>query len=111
MRSLVWVLGAALATRIASPVELLTGFRPSPIHTEYGSTTEGTFSSGFVELEPGMLAHHVAYAMKDLRFDERVWVIGYKTEILDKRGRNPQENYLCHTFFADQRVAQHNDDE
>jgi hypothetical protein len=98
-------------TSAAAPADLLTAFRPSAVQSQHGKVSEVAFSSGFVELEPGALAHHVPYAMKDFQFDERVWVVGYKTEIVDKRAGNPRENYLCHTFFADQRVAQHNDDE
>jgi hypothetical protein len=49
--------------------------------------------------------------MRDFRIDEPVWIIGYRTEILDSKGRPPRENYLCHTFFGDQRVTQHQDQE
>jgi hypothetical protein len=69
------------------------------------------FSTGFVELESGALAHHVPHAMMDFRFDERVWVIGYRSEVIVKARGKPGENYLCHTFFADQRVDQREDDE
>jgi hypothetical protein len=31
--------------------------------------------------------------------------------VLDTLGKHPHENYLCHTFFADQRVAQREDEE
>jgi hypothetical protein len=95
----------------ATPAELLNSFRSSAVQSAYGKVSEIAFSSGFVELESGALAHHVPYAMKDFQFPERVWVIGYRTEILDRQGKNPRENYLCHTFMADQRVAQHNDNE
>jgi hypothetical protein len=96
---------------VAHSAEHLTAFRGSSIESSHGTVSEISFSSGFVELEPGALAHHIPYAMKDFQFDERVWVIGYKTEVLGRRNSDPRENYLCHTFFADQRVAQHNDDE
>jgi len=49
--------------------------------------------------------------MKDFQFAERVWVIGYKTDLLDAHGARPGENYLCHTFFGDQRVDQRQDNE
>lgn len=49
--------------------------------------------------------------MKTFRFGEDVWVIGYKTEILDAHGRTPQENYLCDTFLSDQRMSQRQDGE
>lgn len=105
------VLCAVFTTASAAPLELLTAFRPSALRTEFGTVSDVEFSTGFVELEPGSLAHHVPYAMKDLRFGERVWVIAYRTEVLEKSGRKPRENYLCHTFLADQRVAQRQDDE
>jgi hypothetical protein len=81
------------------------------MRTEYGIASEVEFSTGLVELEAGSLAHHLPQTMKNFRFAERVWVIGYKTAILDTKGKPPRENYLCHTFFADQRVAQHDDAE
>src|SRR5882672_4535522 len=89
--------------------QTLTQFRPSALRTEYGVTSNVEFSTGLVELEPGSLAHHLPQAMKNFQFAERVWVIGYKTAILDAGGKAPRENYLCHTFFADQRVTQHDE--
>src|SRR5689334_17791195 len=90
----------------ASPAESLNRFLPSAIQTEYGLSSQVEFSTGLVELEPGVLAHHLPQAMKEFWFDEPVWVIGYKTDLLDPRGKSPRENYLCHTFFSDQRVDQ-----
>jgi hypothetical protein len=49
--------------------------------------------------------------MKEFWFDEPVWMIGYQTNLLDFHGRSPRENYLCHTFFSDQRVDQREDNE
>src|SRR5260370_19812799 len=95
----------------AAPPELLTGFRPSAIHSDSGLASEVHFSTGLVELEPGALAHHLPQAMKTFWFAEPVWVIGYKTELLDSHGKSPGENYLCHTFFSDQRVDQREDNE
>ena len=95
----------------ASPAEVLDSFRPAAVRTEYGTVSEIQFSTGLVELEAGTLAHHLPQAMKDFRFAEPVWVIGYKTEILDSHGKRPQENYLCHTFFSDQRVDQTEENE
>lgn len=111
MRAFASVICSVVATVQAAPVETLSAFRPSELRTEFGKTSEVEFSTGFVELEPGALAHHIPHAMKDFRFDERVWVIGYRTQIFDTRGKTPSENYLCHTFLADQRVAQRQDDE
>jgi hypothetical protein len=111
VRGLAPALCALFAAAHAAPVEILSSFRPSGSRTEFGKTSEVEFSTGFVELEPGVLAHHIPHAMRDYRFDEQVWVIGYRTEILDSQGKTPRENYLCHTFLADQRVAQRQDDE
>jgi hypothetical protein len=72
---------------------------------------EAEFSTGLVELESGALAHHLPRAMKDFQFAEPVWLIGYRTDILDAQGNQPRENYLCHTFFGDQRVMQRQDQE
>ena len=106
----IWAL-AAFAAAVTAPAQTLTNFRPSALRTEYGVASAVEFSTGLVELEPGSLAHHLPQAMKNFQFAERVWVIAYKTTILDAAGKPPRENYLCHTFFADQRVAQHDDAE
>jgi hypothetical protein len=97
----------------AAPVwaQVLTGFRPSSIRTDYGLSSEVHFSTGLVELEPGVLAHHLPQAMKEFWFEEAVWVIGYKTDLIHQRGSHPSGNYLCHTFFSDQRVDQREDNE
>ncbi|MEZ5399384.1 MAG: hypothetical protein R2729_06920 [Bryobacteraceae bacterium] len=91
-------------------IEILTGFQPAA-ETPYGPASQVEFSTRQVEVEAGLLAHHAAGAMKDLRFSEKVWVIGYKTTIVDANGAAPKENYLCHTFFSDQRVDQHQENE
>jgi len=91
--------------------DLFTNFRPSPIQSPYGVTTQVEFSTRLAELESGALAHHLAGTMKNFRFDEKVWVLAYKTSIVDERGAAPKENYLCHTFFADQHVDQHPENE
>jgi hypothetical protein len=108
-RSAKWLLCLVLASLPAFSAELLTGFRPSAVRSEHGAVSEIEFSTGLVELESGVLAHHLAQAMKDFRFAEPVWVIAYRTEVVDAAGRPPQENFLCHTFFGDQRVTQRPD--
>lgn len=110
MRAIAWGMWIVFGAGLASPVELLTNFRPSA-RTDYGTVSEVEFSTGLVLLESGALAHSLPQAMKDFRFAEPVWVIGYKTGIRDARGGNPRENYLCHTFFGDQRVDQREDNE
>jgi hypothetical protein len=108
MKALAWLACLLFA---AQTDELLTGFRPSAIRSDFGTVSEVEFSTRMLELEAGALAHHLPHAMIDFRFAEPVWVIGYRTEILSVGGKTPRENYLCHTFLADQRVAQRDDDE
>lgn len=105
-----WLL-CLFVSGVSLSAEILANFRPSAVRTDYGVASDVEFSTGLVELEPGSLAHHLPQAMKNFQFAERVWVIGYKSDILDAKGLTPRENYLCHTFFSDQRVAQHDDRE
>lgn len=95
----------------ARAADTLTDFQRSALHSAAGVVTEVVFATPLVELEPGTLAHHQARAMRDFRFAEKVWVIGYATELTDSNGKIPRENYLCHTFLSDQRVDQHEDGE
>src|SRR4051794_25962334 len=94
-----------------SAADLLSDFRSSAIHSDYGAVSEVAFSTELIELDPGVLAFHPDHAMRDFSFAEPVWVIGYQTEVLDAKDGPPRENYLCHTFFGDQRVTQHDDRE
>src|SRR5882757_1669147 len=91
--ALAWLVCAVCAAVSAAPAELLTGFRPSSVQTNYGPASEVQFSTGLVELESGVLAHHLPQAMKEFRFAEPVWVIGYKTGLVDIHGKSPRENY------------------
>ena len=111
LRALLCLVGIGLGAGVAKPAEVLTNFRPSTVRTEYGVSSEVEFSTGLVEVESGALAHHLPQAMKEFSFAEPVWVIGYKTDILDSHGQSPRANYLCHTFFSDQRVDQREDNE
>ncbi|MBI3697020.1 MAG: hypothetical protein HY238_19575 [Acidobacteria bacterium] len=104
MRRLYVPIGLAFASLAAAGQ--LTDFRPSPIESPHGAVSVVEFSTPLVVLEPGALAHHLDQMMANYRFAEPVWVIGYKTEILDAQGKPPRENYLCHTFFGDQHVTQ-----
>src|SRR4029077_18547822 len=92
-RAWIVVVASLVWTGAASPAENLDSFRPSALRSDYGTVSEVQFSTGLVELEAGALAHHLPQAMKDFRFAEPVWVIGYKTEILDSHGKSPKENY------------------
>ena len=101
----------AAVTVPAPAVDVLDKFLPSTVKSAYGTVSEIEFGTELVELEPGALAHHLPKAMRDLQVSEPLWVIGYRTEILDAQGKPPRENYLCHTFLGDQRVTQHSDQE
>lgn len=92
-------------------IESLTAFRPAGVETPNGPASTVEFSTRLADLEAGSLAHHIAGAMKDFELGEKVWVIGYKTSIVDEKGQAPRENFLCHTFFSDQRVDQHQENE
>lgn len=111
MRNAVWLLGLLCLAPTVNAADLLDHFRPAAVRTSYGAASEVEFSTGLVVLESGVLAYHLPQTMRDFQFAEPVWVIGYRTEIFDAQGKAPRENYLCHTFFADQRVDQHQEHE
>jgi hypothetical protein len=111
IRPLVWLLCGFSGVGAAAAAELLSGFQPSSVRTDYGLVSEVHFSTGLVELESGVLAYHLPRAMREFRFDEPVWVIGYRTDLTDARGNRPAENYLCHTFLSDERVDQRQENE
>ena len=75
VRALLCLVYVSFGAAVAMPAELLTGFRPSTIRTEYGVTSQVEFSSGLIELEAGVLAHHLPQTMKEFWFAEPVWVI------------------------------------
>src|SRR5258708_653422 len=103
------LLGLALPAIDAA--DLLTDFRPSTLESRYGRVMNVEFSTELVELDAGVLAFHPHRAMRDFRFAEPVWIVGYRTEVRDAHNEQSRENYLCHTFFGDQRVTQHDDRE
>jgi hypothetical protein len=111
IRALVWLLCGCSGVGGAAGAELLAGFQPSAIRTDYGLASDVHFSTGLVELESGVLAHHLPHAMKEFWFDEPVWLIAYRTDLTDTRGNRPRENYLCHTFLSDERVDQRQENE
>lgn len=89
----------------------LTAFRPSSRTSAFGVISEVEFATELLQVEAGALALHLPKAMRDFRFAEAVWIVGYRSAILDTEGRQPKENHLCHTFFGDQRVMQTGDQE
>src|SRR5260370_19652241 len=110
MRSAVLLL-LGLAPHLISAADLLSDFRPSTLQSRYGTVSHVEFSTELIELDAGVLAFHPDHAMRDFRFDEQVWIVGYQTEVFDARNTKPHQNYLCHTFFGDQRVTHHDDRE
>lgn len=108
-KRLLWCCWLAAACCGAAGPEILSDFRPAGSTSSYGAVSRVRFQTQLVELDAGSLAHHPHQAMKLLRFAEPVWVIGYRTEIVDARGEAPRENFLCHTFFGDQKVDQRQD--
>src|SRR3954453_17003719 len=111
MRLVICIAVTLLSATAAERDELLVNYRASDSASEYGTVNEVEFSTGLVVLEPGTLAHHQPGAVRHVRFPEPVWLVGYQTEIRDAAGHAPRENYLCHTFFADQPVDQHQEQE
>jgi hypothetical protein len=100
-----------LAALPVHAADVLGNFRPSALESRYGAVSDVEFSTELMELDAGVLAFHPDHAMRDFRFPEPVWIIGYRSEILDASNAAPRGNYLCHTFFGDQRVTQHDDRE
>lgn len=107
LRAIPVMLAVAVAGLDAAGPEMLADFKPSALRSAHGAVSEISFSTPVIELESGVLAHHLPQAMRNFRVAEPVWIVGYRTEILDGQGRPPRENYLCHTFFGDARVTQH----
>jgi hypothetical protein len=105
------ILLACLGSVSLGAADVLSDFHPSSIRSDYGAVSNVEFSTELIQLDPGVLAFHPDRAMRDFRFAEPVWIIGYQTEVLDANDAPPRENYLCHTFFGDQRVTQHDDRE
>ena len=105
------ILLVCLGSGSVGAADVLNDFRPSTRRSQYGAVSTLEFVTELIELDAGVLAFHPDHAMRDFRFDEPVWIIGYQTELLDAKNAQPRENYLCHTFFGDQRVTQHDDRE
>ncbi|MFN7919507.1 MAG: hypothetical protein U0Q16_05385 [Bryobacteraceae bacterium] len=95
----------------AQGAELLREFQPSSASSPHGKVSVVEFETPLHEVEAGALALHLPGAMMNFEFAESVWVIGYKTWILDAQGKPPRDNYLCHTFLGDQRMMQTGDQE
>lgn len=89
--------------------EILANYQPTSVASPYGTVTLVRFTTGVIELQPKVLAYSPPGTMRELRFSENVWVIGYQTSISDESGNPLTENYICHTLFSDQRAVQRQD--
>jgi hypothetical protein len=49
--------------------------------------------------------------VKSLKLTEPIWVIGYKTAVVESVSEGKRQNYLCHTFFGNRSVEQSHDPE
>ena len=107
LASLCFVL--TLSSAAASTPGLLTDFQPSPSQSPYGAVSVVRFSTHEFVLNPGVLAYTPPGSVRELRFSEAVWVIGYETEILDGEGNPPPHNYQCHSFLSDHWVKAQQD--
>src|SRR4030095_12828476 len=80
--------------------DLLGDFRPSTARSEYGVVSTVEVVTELIQLDAGVLAFHPDHAMRDFRFAEPVWIIGYQTEVLDAKDRHPRENHPVNNFFG-----------
>ena len=100
---------AIIASALAGSPALgqrLEEFRQSAIASANGAVSEVEYDTGLVDLPPGFLAHSPAGSERKFSFGEAVWIIGYKTSIYDYAGKEPDRNFLCHTFLGDRPFTQ-----
>jgi hypothetical protein len=102
------ILSLTPLTRADAP-EILSHYEPADTASAYGMVSVVRFSTGTVTLPPKVLAHSPSGTMRQLRFSENVWVLGYQTSISDEGGQALTGNYICHTLFCDQRAVQRQD--
>lgn len=82
--------------------ESVSEFQPSGRTSAHGKVSQVKFSTNLIDLKADSLVQAPEGAVKHFRFGERVWVIGFETQILDPSGKPSRENYLCHTFISNQ---------
>ena len=92
-------------------VDLLTRLEPSTVTAAAGAVRQISIETARIVLEPGALTQHGQGSMRHYRFHEPVWLIGYRTEVIEDSGAASTENNLCHTFLGDQMVDQNEDRE
>jgi hypothetical protein len=91
-----------VSSAAASSVESLTEFEPSVRTSTHGQVSQVQFSTNLIDLKAESLVQAPEGAVKHFRFGERVWVIGFRTQVFDPSGKPSRENYLCHTFISNQ---------
>ena len=99
----------SIACSSMAGADLLADFQPAGVESSYGAVRRVQFSTGLVELGPHVLVFSPPGSMRDFRFPEPVWVIGYRSAIFGPDGQPADNTYICHTFFGDQRVVQRQD--
>ncbi|MGH9428263.1 MAG: hypothetical protein ACRD2L_18420, partial [Terriglobia bacterium] len=92
----------AVSSARASSVDSLTEFEPSGQTSAHGKVSQVQFATNLIDLKADSLVQAPEGAVKHFRFGERVWVIGFQTQIFDPSGEPSRENYLCHTFISNQ---------
>jgi hypothetical protein len=81
--------------------DVMSDFESSQLKSEYGPVRSVRLKTpGLAFVNSRALAFHSGGSMVHIRFAEAVWIIAYQTDIYDADGRQPAENYLCHTFLA-----------
>jgi hypothetical protein len=91
-----------VSSAAASSVESLTEFEPAVRTSTHGKVSQVQFSTNLIDLKAESLVQAPEGAVKRFRFGERVWVIGFRTQVFDPSGKPSRENYLCHTFISNQ---------
>jgi len=103
------LLSLGLPWAAACGADLLADFQPTTLENAHGAVSQVQFSTNDVIITAGALAYHPPGSVRDFYFDEPVWIIAYRTEIVDALGKPPAENYQCHSFFSDQWVKAEQD--
>src|SRR5260370_4372358 len=96
----------SIACSSMAGADLLSDFQPAGVESSYGAVRRVQFSTGLVDLGPHVLVHSPPGSMRDFRFPEPVWVIGYRSAIFGPDAQPADNTYICHTFFGEQRVVQ-----
>src|SRR5262245_13322482 len=94
IRTILLALACAGLIRPASQPaqDVLSEYVSSSEVSPYGAVSVVRMSTGLVELGPKILVYAPSGAMRNLQFSENVWVLGYRTSIVDGNGRPPEEN-------------------